>query len=93
MKFEWDPNKEKENIEIHGVSFSKAREIFKDPCRIYIDDNNHSQQEKRFFCIGFDGDGILTVRFTLRGNTTRIIGAGYWRKTRRLYEKENQIHG
>ena len=31
------------------------------------------------------------VRFTYRGETIRIIGAGYWRKGRRLYEKENLI--
>ena len=31
------------------------------------------------------------VRFTYRGETIRIIGAGYWRKGRRLYEKENPI--
>ena len=92
MHFEWDLEKEKENIKIHGVNFSKAREVFKDPKRIYIDDKKHHHKEKRFFCIGFDGDKILTVRFTLRGNSTRIFGAGYWRKTRKIYEKENQIH-
>ena len=36
-------------------------------------------------------DGILTVRFTYRGETIRIIGAGYWRKGRRIYATENQI--
>ncbi|MDD5422490.1 MAG: BrnT family toxin, partial [Candidatus Omnitrophica bacterium] len=30
---------------------------------------------------------IVTVRFTRRGNKIRIIGAGYWRKGRKYYEK------
>jgi hypothetical protein len=35
----------------------------------------------------------LTVRFTLRNGTIRVIGAGYWRKQRRLYEKaETKLH-
>jgi hypothetical protein len=28
----------------------------------------------------------------LRRHVVRIIGAGYWRKGKRLYEKENQLH-
>ena len=34
----------------------------------------------------------MTVRFTYRASTIRIIGAGYWRKGKRVYERENQIH-
>jgi hypothetical protein len=39
------------------------------------------------------GAGMLSVRFTHREGTIRIFGAGYWRKGKRIYEKENQIHG
>ena len=34
-------------------------------------------------------EGIVTVRFTVRNNKIRIIGAGYWRKGKKIYEKEN----
>jgi len=34
----------------------------------------------------------MTVRFTSRESAIRIIGAGYWRKGKRIYERENQIH-
>jgi hypothetical protein len=54
-------------------------------------DEGHSAGETRLFCIGRTARGILMVRFTYRGDTIRIIGAGYWRKGRRLYEKENRI--
>ncbi|MEI6747001.1 MAG: hypothetical protein WCL34_13640 [Methylococcaceae bacterium] len=38
-----------------------------------------------------DGSSILTVRFTYRHNRIRIIGAGYWRKGKKIYEKENNL--
>jgi hypothetical protein len=38
------------------------------------------------------GAGVRTVRFTYRENVIRILGAGYWRKGKRIYERENQIH-
>ena len=34
----------------------------------------------------------LTVRFTDRAATIRIIGARYWRKGKAIYDRENQIH-
>ena len=36
--------------------------------------------------------GILTVRFTYRAGVIRIIVAGYWRKGKQIYERENQVH-
>ena len=53
----------------------------------------HSNSENRFYCFGAAGGGVLTVRFTYRSDRIRIIGAGYWRKGKRIYEQENQIHG
>lgn len=34
----------------------------------------------------------LDVRFTYRRKVIRIIGAGYWRKGKAVYEKENRLH-
>ena len=53
-------------------------------------DEGHSRKEPRLFCIGRSHRGIVTVRFTQRGDHIRIIGAGYWRKGRHLYEKTNR---
>jgi uncharacterized protein len=90
-RFEWDERKDEENQRKHGVSFSLAQEVFFDPCRVIACDLKHGGAEERFYCMGRAGGGILTVRFTFRGQIIRIIGAGYWRKGKRLYEKENQL--
>jgi uncharacterized DUF497 family protein len=90
--FEWDERKNKNNLEKHGVSFEFAKKAFFDPNRIIIEDLEHADDEERFFCLGKADDGILTVRFTYRDKNIRIFGAGYWRKGKKRYEKENQLH-
>ncbi|MDR0638689.1 MAG: BrnT family toxin [Spirochaetaceae bacterium] len=89
VTFEWDENKNLENIEKHHVSFEVAQGAFFDKNRIIIKDKKHSKKEARFFCIGYDGNGIVTVRFTVRNEKMRIFGAGYWREGRDRYEQEN----
>ena len=92
-RFEWDPDKDIANQERHGVSFSLAQFAFADPRRVIAQDISHSETEGRYYCFGWVGGGILTVRFTHRDHVIRIFGAGYWRKGKRVYERENQIHG
>ncbi len=87
--FEWDPKKDQENRAKHGVAFEVAQYAFADPKRVILEDKDHSKKERRYYCLGRVGDGILTVRFTYRSGGIRIIGAGYWRKGRGIYEKEN----
>jgi uncharacterized DUF497 family protein len=91
--FEWNSKKDQNNQDKHGVSFTKAQYAFGDPERVIAEDVGHSKTEKRYYCFGKVGEGILTVRFTFRKGVIRIIGAGYWRKGKRIYEKENKIHG
>lgn len=88
--FVWDLEKERLNILKHGVSFGEAERAFGDPQRKIDMDRGHSGEEPRFFCYGHAGRGILTVRFTYRDGKIRIIGAGYWRKGRELYEEEKE---
>lgn len=71
MTFEWDENKNSENIRKHKASFEKAQDAFFDINRMILEDVNHSFSEKRYFCIGKTDKGILTVRFTIRGQNIR----------------------
>ena len=91
--FEWDDTKDGENQLKHGVSFAEAQFAFLDENRIIAEDLGHGDEEKRYYCFGYDqtSEGILTVRFTYRKNRIRIFGAGYRRKGKMLYEKENKI--
>ena len=91
-RFEWDENKDAENQKKHGIPFSLAQYAFADSNRVIADDLTHSATEQRYFCFGAVDGGILTVRFTWRGSSIRIFGAGYWRKGKVIYEHENQIH-
>ncbi len=91
--FEWDSTKDLINQEKHGVLFALAQLAFLDQQRIILEDLEHSLDENRYYCLGKVTDGILTVRFTYRNDKIRIIGAGYWRKGKKIYESENEIHG
>jgi len=91
-RFDWDTDKDAENQQKHGVSFARAQYAFADPQRVIAKDITHSQTEERFYCFGEVDGGVLTVRFTYRASVIRIIGAGYWRKGKAIYERENQIH-
>lgn len=96
VRFAWDEKKNKQNLEKHGVLFEIAQYAFADPHRVIAEDVSHSGAEKRYYCFGMVGEDIMTVRFTYRGRTIRIIGVGYWRKGKKVYEeknkKKNQIH-
>lgn len=84
--FVWDQAKEEDNIRKHGIDFTTAAYVFCDPERRIVKDEQHSHSELRYYCVGRVGDLVITVRFTYRGQRIRIIGAGSWRKGRRLYE-------
>lgn len=90
MEFEWDDSKNAANIAKHRLSFHEAQTAFLDKRRLIFPDPKHSKTEKRYFCIGKTSTGgIATVRFTIRNDNIRIIGAGYWREGRNKYEQQH----
>jgi uncharacterized DUF497 family protein len=89
--FVWSQTKNARNVERHGMSFEEAIRIFGDPQCIILYDPAHSYVEERYFCVGRVGPRIGTVRFTYRHGRVRIIGAGFWRKGRKLYEKQKGL--
>lgn len=91
--FEWDETKDLENQRKHGVPFIEAQHAFLDIDRVIAEDLGHSQKEQRFYYFGLnqEKEGVLTVRFTYWSGRIRIIGAGYWRKGKKIYEQNNSI--
>ena len=92
-QFDWDEKKDAANQKKHHVSFGDAQEAFVDPHRVIARDLSHSASEERFDCFGKVQGGVLTLRFTYRDKLIRIIGAGYWRKGKAIYDKERNLHG
>lgn len=77
MTFEWDVEKERDNIQKHKLSFEMATLVFLDSERIEIYDDSHSVDEKRYITIGrlWGTMVIITVVYTEREEDIRIISA------------------
>ncbi|MDK9718980.1 MAG: BrnT family toxin [Trichlorobacter sp.] len=80
MKFEWDTQKERQNIEKHKITFVDAGHVFADPWQLNLFDEDHSDDEDRWVVIGMIPDSsVLLVVHTIRisGNEqmVRIISA------------------
>ena len=88
--FEWDEDRSRVNHGKHGVAFELAQLAFLDERRVIAEDLSHSQDEQRFYCFGLVEGSVMTVRFMWREDRIRIFGAGYWRKGRRIYDRENK---
>jgi uncharacterized DUF497 family protein len=93
VEFESDPEKERLNIEKHGITFKYAERVFIDPFRIEQYDETHSVDEDRMCTIGLIDD-VVFVAYTERGDKARLITA---RKAepweRRLYYGESESGG
>lgn len=73
MNFEWDEEKNKENIRKHGFDFADVWEIFEAPIRAALD-TREDYGEDRWNGVGFLGNRIVVVVFTQRSaDTIRII--------------------
>lgn len=76
ITFEWDPQKARQNLRKHGVSFEEAATVFADPLSLTIADPLHSDQEDRFVTIGRSANGkVIVVIHTDRGDRLRIISS------------------
>ena len=50
--FDWDENKNRINLEKHGITFEEASTVFFDDRAILFDDPEHSIDEDRFLLLG-----------------------------------------
>lgn len=76
LLFEWDSNKARENIRLHGVTFEEASTVFSDPLAGTQYDPDHSFGEARFLELGSSKLGrLLVVCYTERDDRIRLISA------------------
>ncbi len=73
MEFEWDDDKNKSNIEKHGIDFNDAKDIFNDQFRKTSPDLKKDYGEIRFISIGKALKALITIVYTFRGAAIRII--------------------
>jgi len=86
--FNWDDEKNEQNIRDHGIDFNDAKEIFYGPT-IESLDADHSAVEERYTAYGMATGRVLRVTYTMRGEVYRLISARKADRndTRRYYEK------
>lgn len=88
MEFEWDDDKHRSNIAIHGVRFEDACRIFDGFTVDWVDDR-FDYGETREISVGLlNGVAVLVVVHTDREGVCRIISARPAVKSERtMYEK------
>jgi uncharacterized DUF497 family protein len=76
VRFEWDPEKARRNVQKHGVSFDEAATVFGDPMAVTIYDPDHSHGELRLLTTGISKrQRLIIVAHTDREGQVRIITA------------------
>jgi uncharacterized DUF497 family protein len=90
LYFEWDEQKASANLIKHGVNFDTVRSVFDDPFAIDIEDRSANYGEVRRRIVGLGNGLVLTVIYTERSETIRIISA---RKATRVERKEYDDNG
>ena len=76
--FDWDENKNRINLEKHGITFEEASTVFFDDRAILFDDPEHSMDEDRFLLLGMSETAkVCIVCHCYRESDTviRIISA------------------
>ena len=93
--FEWNPAKALHNVRKHDVTFDQAATVFLDALALTVYDEENSQNEDRWFTLGYDSSGKLLAvahSYEVTGPTSdriRIISARKaTRRERRSYEDE-----
>ncbi len=86
--FEWDDDKNAENLRKHGISFEEAALIFDGPTVSWVDDRI-DYGEARVLTLGLIRKVVaVTVVHTARDGKTRIISARLAnRRERKLYDE------
>lgn len=84
MEIEYDPSKNRQNRETHGLDFEDVPHLLWDDALV-IEDTRQDYGEKRYRAFVRDKEQTaFSVAFTIRGSSLRIISF------RRAHEKERK---
>jgi len=93
VKFVWDKEKSKLNLEKHGIAFSDAKCVFKNPT-VTFEDDRFDYGEKRFITLGLLEKREIVIIHTPRGNLIRIISMRKANvKEKKIYKKRLKTTG
>ena len=63
MQWEWDPQKDRQNQQKHGINFESAARVFNDPFQVrYLDPH---PEEERFRTLGMANQTVMVVIHTM----------------------------
>jgi uncharacterized protein len=86
-RYDWDPEKARENLAKHGVTFEEAATLDDDPLHRTWPDPRHISDEPRFVLVGTSREGLLLIVITSEsGRRPRIITA------RRATKRERHVY-
>lgn len=88
MIITWDGEKAEKNKRKHGICFQETESVFFDPHALSMEDR-YATGEERYIVTGRDILGrVITVVYTHRGESIRIISArSATKRERGFYEK------
>ena len=90
MDFEWDNQKNQQNIVKHGFDLLFAKFVFEDKNVFDFADERFDYGEKRRIAIGKVENRCVVVVYTMRDKTRRLISVRYAsQKERRKYNEYN----
>ena len=94
IEFEWDASKAASNKRKYRVTFEEAQSVFYDDFAVQFFDEDHSEQEDRFFMLGHSNQSrVLLISHCEKksANVIRIISARKaTAKERKLYKGPTQ---
>lgn len=61
LNLEWDPDKAKQNLRKHGVTFGQGATVLLDPVAVNLYDEEHSREEDRWITLGRSSRGDILV--------------------------------
>ena len=84
--YEWDEAKRASNLTRHGLDFEAIEHFHWETAKVKQSDR---KGETRFLALGFIGDSVHAVVYTLRQDRTRLISM---RRANKTEVKEHEEH-